>query len=148
MKNLVLILLVGITFLSCKDKPVVPVDNSASGILSANGWQLSRYTDTSGKTLSNSSLNISAVALYQLIFEFRTDKETRALDKTTKNIVNRGTWDLLSGETLLDIDISGFKGQFKIVSISQGKLTLQASTGNFLSGVGAEINMEFIPNSL
>ena len=75
MKNLVLILLVGFTFLSCKDKPVVPVDNSTSGILSANGWQLSRYTDTSGKTLSNSSLNISAVALFQLIFEANNDSK-------------------------------------------------------------------------
>jgi hypothetical protein len=148
MKNSLLILLIGLTFLSCKDKPVVPEDNSTSGILSANGWQLSRYTDTSGKTLSNSSLNIPAIALYQLIFEFRADKETRALDKTTKNIINRGTWNLIANETLIDIDISGFKGQFKIVSISQGKLTLQASTGNFLSGVGAELNMEFVPNSL
>ena len=43
----------------------------------------------------------------------------------------------------MDINIDGFKGQFKIINISKGKLTLQAATGNFLSGVGSEIYMEF-----
>ena len=86
---------------------------------------------------------MAAIALYGLLFEFRADKETRAVDKLSKNILNRGTWDLISNNTVLDINITSFKGQFKIVALSKGKLTLQASTGNFLSGVGSEINMEF-----
>ena len=74
-------------------------------------------------------------------FEFKDTKETRAIDKITKKIVNRGTWELMSSNTILDINIDGFKGQFKLISISKGKMTLQASTGNFLSGVGDVINM-------
>ena len=83
------------------------------------------------------------MALYGLQFEFRANKETRAVDKLTKNILNRGTWELITNNTVIDINITSFKGQFKILSLSKGKLILQASTGNFLSGVGSEINMEF-----
>jgi hypothetical protein len=143
MKKVLIIAIVVFISLACKEDKVEPTNLSQSELLSLNSWQLSRYTNTSGKTLSNSELNISAVALYGLQFEFRADKETRAVDKITKTILNRGTWDLISGETVLDINITSFKGQFKIVTLSKGKLTLQASTGNFLSGVGSEINMEF-----
>ncbi|MCP9764536.1 hypothetical protein [Lacihabitans soyangensis] len=143
MKKVLIIAIVVFISLACKEDKVEPTNLSQSELLSLNSWQLSRYINTSGKTLSNSELNISAVALYGLQFEFRADKETRAVDKITKTILNRGTWDLISGETVLDINITSFKGQFKIVTLSKGKLTLQASTGNFLSGVGSEINMEF-----
>lgn len=143
MKKVLIIAIVVFISLACKEDKVEPSNLSQTELLSLNSWQLSRYTDTSGKTLSNSELNISAVALYGLQFEFRADKETRAVDKITKSILNRGTWDLLSQETVLDINITSFKGQFKIITLSKGKLTLQASTGNFLSGVGSEINMEF-----
>ncbi len=144
MKKVLIIAFVTFISLACKEDNVEPTNLSQSELLSLNSWQLSRYTDTKGKTLTNAELNIAAVALYSLQFEFRTDKETRAVDKLTKNILNRGTWDLLSQETVLDINITSFKGQFKIITLSKGKLTLQASTGNFLSGVGSEINMEFI----
>lgn len=143
MKKVLIIVFVAFISLACKKDKIEPTNLSQTELISLNSWQLSRYTDTSGKTLSNSELNIAAVALYGLQFEFRADKETRAVDKLTKNILNRGTWDLLSQETILDINITSFKGQFKIITLSKGKLTLQASTGNFLSGVGSEINMEF-----
>ncbi len=144
MKKVLIIAFVTFISLACKEDNVEPTNLSQPELLSLNSWQLNRYTDTNGKTLTNAELNIAAVALYGLQFEFRTDKETRAVDKLTKNILNRGTWELLSGNTVLDINITSFKGQFKIVTLSKGKLTLQASTGNFLSGVGSEINMEFI----
>ena len=138
MKKVLIIAFVTFISLACKKDKVEPTNLSQSELLSLNSWQLN------GKTLTNAELNIAAIALYGLQFEFRADKETRAVDKITKNIINRGTWELLTGNTVLDINITSFKGQFKIVTLSKGKLTLQASTGNFLSGVGSEINMEFI----
>ncbi|MCF8326115.1 MAG: hypothetical protein K9I84_14245 [Leadbetterella sp.] len=144
MKKVLIIAFVTFISLACKKDKVEPTNLSQSELLSLNSWQLSRYTDSNGKTLTNAELNIAAIALYGLQFEFRADKETRAVDKITKNILNRGTWELLTGNTVLDINITNFKGQFKILTLSKGKLTLQASTGNFLSGVGSEINMEFI----
>lgn len=144
MKKVLIITFVVFISLACKKDNVEPSSFSQSELLSLNNWQLSRYTNTSGKTLTNSELNSAALNLKSLQFEFRTDKETRAVDKITKTIINRGTWELLSQETVLDINLSSFKGQFKIITLSKGKLTLQASTGNFLSGVGSEINMEFV----
>jgi hypothetical protein len=132
-----------LSFSSCKEKKVDPVEKDPEVILSANGWQLTRFTDLSGKTLNNASLNGSALTLTQMIFEFRANYETRAIDKISKNIINRGTWALLENDTVLDINIIGFKGKFKVIILEKGKLTLQASTGNFLSGVGSELNMEF-----
>jgi hypothetical protein len=147
MKKVLIALFVTFISLACKDDKVEPSNLTQSELLSLNSWQLTRYSDTNGKTLSNSELNISAIALYGLLFEFRANKETRAVDKLSKNILNRGTWELISNDTVLDINITSFKGQFKVVALSKGKLTLQASTGNFLSGVGSEINMEFTESS-
>lgn len=147
MKKLLFIGIVALMSFQCKKNKVDPVSTNPTELLSLNGWQLSRYTDASGKSIGNSSLNISAITLYGLIFEFKDTKETRAVDKITKKILNRGTWDLISSNTILDINIDGFKGQFKLISISKGKMTLQASTGNFLSGVGDIINMEFIEST-
>jgi hypothetical protein len=131
-------------FMSCKDSSTPEPSQTSSQLLSLNNWKLDRYTDTSGKAISAASLNISAMALFGLIFEFRENQETRAVDKITKSIINRGTWALKSSDTLMDIDISGFKGEFKVISLSKGKLTLQASTGSFLSGVGSAVNMDFV----
>ncbi len=143
MKNTLLILILAFLIGACKDKAALQPDRGPSELLSLNSWKLERYTDKNGKAINNSSLNISAIALFGLIFEFRSDKETRAIDRLTKNILNRGTWTLLSSDKVIDINIDGFKGQFKIIKIFKGKLTLQAATGNFLSGIGSEINMEF-----
>lgn len=143
MKNTLLILILAFLIGACKDKATLQPDRGPSELLSLNSWKLERYTDKNGKAINNSSLNISAIALFGLVFEFRSDKETRAVDRLTKNILNRGTWALLSSDNVMDINIDGFKGQFKIIKIFKGKLTLQAATGNFLSGIGSEINMEF-----
>ena len=147
MKYIFLLVFLALNIISCKKDVVDPIPTNTNELISLNGWQLKRYSDSNGKTVGNSSLNISAIALYGLVFEFKDTKETRAIDKITKNIVNRGTWELMSSNTILDINIDGFKGQFKLISISKGKMTLQASTGNFLSGVGDVINMEFIESS-
>jgi hypothetical protein len=142
MRILSLTLLLGIIFISCKkNKNTISTDTAT--LLSTNNWQLDRYTDANGKAISNTSLNAGSIALFGLVFEFKADKETRALDKLTKNVVNRGTWALIEGDKTIDINITAFKGQFKIVSITKGKLTLQTSTSTFLSGVGATVNLEF-----
>ncbi len=142
MRKLSFLLLLGIFIISCKTKKTT-ISTDTATLLSSNNWQLDRYTDANGKALSNSSLNAASVALFGLVFEFKADKETRALDKLTKNVVNRGTWGLIEGDKTIDINITAFKGQFKIVNLAKGKLTLQTSTSTFLSGVGNTINLEF-----
>ncbi|MGL4630228.1 MAG: hypothetical protein ACRCVT_03400 [Leadbetterella sp.] len=132
-------------FLSCDDGEGVESNNSASSLLSSTTWQLERYTDLTGKTISNATLNSSAKLLYDLAFEFRTNKETRAYEKSTKNVLNRGTWELIEDNQVIDINITAFKGKFKIVAIQNDKLVLEANTETFITGLGSAIRMDFKP---
>ena len=87
MKNTLLILILAFLIGACKDKAALQPDRGPSELLSLNSWKLERYTDQNRKAINNSSLNISAIALFGLVFEFRSDKETRAVDRLTKNIL-------------------------------------------------------------
>lgn len=141
-KSIIILALTSLIFACKKDNTAEPT-KTPTELLSLNAWQLDRYTDTSGKTISNTTLNFSAQAIFGLLIEFKENKETRALDKITKNILNRGTWDLNADNTILDINITGFKGKFKLISIKTGKLIIQAETDTFISGVGTAVNLEF-----
>jgi hypothetical protein len=141
MKNL---LLIGFVFfaISCKKSALAVAEPSK--VLSANFWKLDRFTDIEGKTLSQNQLNSQAQALFGLDYEFRNDNVTRAKDRITKQILNAGTWYLISNNQVLDIDILGFKGQFKVIEISKAKIILQAENNKMISA-GQFVNMEFLP---
>nr|WP_299422275.1 hypothetical protein [uncultured Emticicia sp.] len=141
MKNLLLIGFVFFAF-SCKKSAVAVAEPSK--VLSANFWKLDRFTDIEGKTLSQNQLNSQAQALFGLDYEFRNDNVTRAKDRITKQILNAGTWYLISNNQVLDIDILGFKGQFKVIEISKAKIILQAENNKMISA-GQFVNMEFLP---
>jgi hypothetical protein len=141
MKNLLLIGFVFFT-ISCKKSAVAVAEPSK--VLSANFWKLDRFTDIEGKTLSQNQLNSQAQALFGLDYEFRNDNVTRAKDRITKQILNAGTWYLISNNQVLDIDILGFKGQFKVIEISKAKIILQAENNKMISA-GQFVNMEFLP---
>lgn len=141
MKNLLLIGFVFFT-ISCKKSALAVAEPSK--VLSANFWKLDRFTDIEGKTLSQNQLNSQAQALFGLDYEFRNDNVTRAKDRITKQILNAGTWYLISNNQVLDIDILGFKGQFKVIEISKAKIILQAENNKMISA-GQFVNMEFLP---
>ena len=141
MKNLLLIGIVFFAF-SCKKSEITATEPTK--VLSANFWKLDRFSDIEGKTLSQNQLNSQAQALFGLDYEFRNDNVTRAKDRITKQILNAGTWYLISDNQVLDIDILGFKGQFKVVEISKTKLVLQAENNKMISA-GQFVNMEFVP---
>ncbi len=141
MKNIFFLTLILFAF-SCKKSEVTV--NEPTKVLSANFWKLDRFADVEGKTLSQNQLNSQAQALFGLDYEFRDDNVTRAKDRITKQILNAGTWYLISDNQVLDIDILGFKGQFKVVEISKAKLVLQAENNKMISA-GQFVNMEFIP---
>lgn len=142
MKNTLFIAIILFAF-GC-NKNNTTVTSEPAKILSAKFWKLDRFTDADGKTLSQNQLNSQAQALFGLDFEFRNDNVTRAKDRVTKQILNAGTWYLLEENKTLNIDIIGFQGKFKVVEISQNKLTLQAENNQMIS-VGALVNMEFLP---
>ena len=141
MKNILFFALILFAF-SCKKSEVTVAEPTK--VLSANFWKLDRFADIEGKTLSQNQLNSQAQALFGLDYEFRSDNVTRAKDRITKQILNAGTWYLIQDNQVLDIDILGFKGQFKVVEISKTKLVLQAENNKMISA-GQFVNMEFIP---
>lgn len=146
MKNFIFILLAGIFLVSCKDPEIDSENKSKEELLTANAWQLEKFTDPNGKTISDGALNSTAKLLYFMIFEFKSNLEVRGIDKTSKGIINRGTWSYRTdGSEIIDIDIVGFSGEFEIINISKKTLTLEAKTGDNLTGVGPEIYLVFSP---
>jgi hypothetical protein len=140
MKNILFIAILLFAFSCKKDETVA----EPTKIISANFWKLDRFTDLDGKTLTQNQLNSQAQALFGLDYEFRDDNVTRAKDRITKQILNAGTWYLIEDNQKLDIDILGFKGQFKVVELSKTKMVLQAENNKTISA-GQFVNMEFLP---
>ncbi|WP_435354310.1 hypothetical protein [Emticicia sp. SJ17W-69] len=140
MKNIIFLFLALFVF-ACK-KPETVIEPTK--VISANFWKLDRFADIDGKTLSQNQLNSQAQALFGLDYEFRDDNVTRAKDRVTKQILNAGTWYLLENDQVLDIDILGFKGKFKVIEISKDKMVLQAENNKMISA-GQFVNMEFLP---
>lgn len=144
MKKVLVLILVSLVFTACKDKSDDPSSAKTSAeLISLNQWELSRFTDISGQTISTSDLETEALFLFAMNFEFKSDGEVRGVDKTSGNIIDKGVWVFLDGEEDVNVKLSSLDYDFKIVTLQTGKLTLQAPTGNFLSGVGEEVNLEF-----
>ena len=142
-KKFLLLLFLGTLFVSCKDKGGVDPDKTALELISLNLWELERFSDSNGQPISNASLNTEALLLYALQFEFKEDGVVRGLDKTSKNIINKGVWSFIDNENSVNVKLTGLDYDFKIVTLKTGLMILQAPTGNFLSGVGDQINLEF-----
>jgi hypothetical protein len=144
MKNIILLILLSVINFSCKkDKTDPESGKTNTELISLNQWSLDRFASTNGQTITQSELGSEAPFLFLMNFEFKSDGEVRGLDKTTKSIIDKGVWMFIDGENSVNVKLTGLDYDFKIVVLETGKLTLQAPTGNFLSGLGDQINLEF-----
>lgn len=144
MKKLFFVLILVSFVFACKDNKEEPLNASAK-ILTANFWKMDRFTDPSGKTLANNELNSQAQAIFTFDFEFRADNVTRGRDRASKQIVNAGSWYLKSNDKVLDIQITGFGGEFKIIELSNNKMILQAENNTFIKA-SSTVNLELVPS--
>ncbi len=144
MKKLFFVLTLVSFVFACKDKKEEPINASAK-ILTANFWKMDRFTDPNGKTLANNELNSQAQAIFTFDFEFRDDNVTRGRDRASKQIVNAGSWYLKSNDKVLDIQIIGFGGEFKIIELSNTKMILQAENNTFIKA-SSTVNLELVPS--
>ncbi|RYU95344.1 hypothetical protein [Emticicia agri] len=142
-KILIVLTLVAFVF-ACRDKTEEPMNASAK-ILTANYWKLDRYTDPTGRTLGQNEVGSQAQAIFSLDFEFRADNITRGRDRASKQILNAGTWYLKNDDKVLDIQITGFGGEFKVLQLSNNKLILQAENNKFIAA-SSTINLELVPS--
>lgn len=144
MKKLFFVITLVSFVFACKEKKEEPVNASAK-ILTANYWKLDRFTDPNGRTLANNELNSQAQAIFTFDFEFRSDNVTRGRDRASKQIVNAGSWYLKSNDKVLDIQIIGFGGEFKILELSNTKMILQAENNKFIQS-SSTVNLELVPS--
>lgn len=143
-KLLFVITLVSFVF-ACKDKNEPQATNASAKTLTANYWKLDRFTDPNGKILSNSDLNSQVQAIFGLDFEFRADNVTRGIDRVSKQVKNAGTWYLKDDNKILDIQIIGFGGEFKIIALSNTKMILQTENNKMISA-SSTVNLELVPS--
>lgn len=133
-------MLLAFSFSSCDPEEVVS-NKSKLELISQNSWKLDRFATEEGEMLQNNELNQTAVLLFGMDFQFQSDGEVRGVAGTT--IVDRGTWEFVNNETAVNVKLSTLDYEFQVLELKPAKLVLQAPTGNFLSGVGERVNLEF-----
>jgi hypothetical protein len=58
-------------------------------------------------------------------------------------VINGGSWKLAADNKSIDVDVTGFKGNFPIVRLDRQKLILRQRAP--VDGKDADINLEFDP---
>ncbi|WP_128543619.1 hypothetical protein [Larkinella soli] len=114
-----------------------------SDLLVANKWSVRQITDTQGRLIAKEKMGIQTLVLYELIFDFKANKQVVASDRITKQVKNGGTWELVDNETAIDVDIPGLKARFGLVEISRSKMVLRNKIP--VSGTETDANLEFEP---
>lgn len=121
-----------------------PTMASQTELLVANNWRTVRVTTPAGVEINKSRLNLATQVLFDLNMQFRNNGTVRALDpKQSNSVVNGGTWTLASDNQSIDVDVSGFKGNFPLVQLTKSKLILRQRAP--VDGQNADINLEFDP---
>ena len=139
------VLFIAGTLASCKkDDNSTPTTSSQTDLLIANNWRTSRVTNPNGQEINRNRLNLVTQVLYDLNMQFRNDGTVRALDPNQSNkVINGGSWKLAADNKSIDVDVTGFKGNFPIVRLDRQKLILRQRAP--VDGKDADINLEFDP---
>lgn len=136
-------LLMVFTIACDKDTKTDPQGTDKGKVLVTNPWRLVSVTDASGKAIPQNQLNIETQAIYLFDIQFFDNNVTKALDRTSKQVVNGGTWYLIENNEILDIEVSQFKGKFPIKELSRSKMTLGNTV--LVNGVSQEARLVFEP---
>ncbi|MFD2572229.1 hypothetical protein ACFSUS_16420 [Spirosoma soli] len=121
-----------------------PTQASQTELLVANNWQTKQVTTPDGQEINEGRLNLVTQYLFGLNMQFRQDGSVRALDfKQSNKVVNGGSWALAADNKSIDVDVTGFKGNFPIVRLDRSNLILRQTAP--VDGKNAEINLVFVP---
>ena len=147
MKSLAIFFILGISFwgLSCTkttDSPATEVETTTRTLVT-NPWKIDRVTDASGNVINTSNLPAESRALFGINIQFNEDKTVRAIDPTSKSIVNGGSWDFADNQQALNIDVSQLKGLFPIVKLERSRMVLRNKVQ--FNGLAFDVNLELVP---
>jgi hypothetical protein len=130
---------------SCGDK-----DNNGTAqptekdkILVNYPWALKEVTDMSGKAIPSGQWDATAKLLPSMNFEFQSGNKVIARGVGDGQAVNGGTWYIIQEGKVLDINISGFKGEFGLQELTNSKMRLTRKMP--VAGVEQETIMVFDP---
>ncbi len=98
---------------------------SAAEVLVTYPWKLVSVTDVAGNEIAKNKLDAITTYLFNMNFTFAANNTVKALDHDTGQVNNGGTWYLKENNSVLDIDVSGFKGTFGVKGLSNSKMSLQ-----------------------
>ena len=145
MRSLLCLVCFGFIYLAgCKKNEAVPVTSAdRSEVLIANKWRMERITTVDGTAIPVNQLGVSALALNYVDIQFTDANIARAIDRSTKQVINAGSWKLTSDSQGLDVDVTGFKGIFPIIDLSRTRLILRQNTT--VNGTKTDVNLEFVP---
>jgi hypothetical protein len=129
---------------SCKKDDSGQEVAARADLLVANSWRLARITDTSNNAIAVNRLGVGALALNFADIQFTDKNIARAIDRSTKQIINGGTWYLVQNNEALDINVTGFTGIFPIISLTRTKLIIRQNTT--VDGQKTDVNLEFAPS--
>jgi hypothetical protein len=140
-----LIVFVGLLLggVSCKKDDGPITTQSRTELLVASNWRLDRVTDANGNTIAVNRLGVAALALTFADIQFTNNNIARAIDRSTKQILNGGTWYLIDDNQSLDVNVTGFKGVFPIIALSRTRLSIRQTTK--VDGTDTAVNLEFSP---
>lgn len=145
LRFLLIVLLLSGSLTGCKNEGgTTPAPGSQTELLVANNWRTSRVSTPDGQSINRNRLNLFTQSLFDLDMQFRANGTVRAIDNKSKQIINGGTWKLAPDSKSMDVDVTGFKGNFPIVELSRTKLILRQRAP--VDGKDADINLEFDPS--
>lgn len=131
---------------SCKkeDNTGNPTPSSQTDLLVAHNWVTTSVTMPDGQAINSNRLGLETQVLFKLTMQFRSNGTVRALDPGQSNsVVNGGTWTLAADNQSMDVDVTGFKGNFPIVQLTKSKLILRQNAP--VDGKKTDINLVFDP---
>lgn len=123
-----------------------PTQSSQTDLLVANNWHTTSITTPDGQTINQSRLDLFSQSLFQLNMQFRSNGRVNALDPGQSNsVVNGGTWKLATDNQSIDVDVTGFVGNFPIVQLTKSKLILRQDNKASIDGKKADVYLVFEP---
>ncbi|SOE19779.1 hypothetical protein SAMN06298216_0282 [Spirosomataceae bacterium TFI 002] len=143
-RKVVYLLMFSLIFFGCKEKdPDIDPNKPKLELISQNLWKLDRFSTPDGQMIQQNELNQEAILLFIMDFDFKSNFEVRGVERSSKTIIDRGVWKFINNEESINVKLTLLDYDFQIVKLTNGKLTLQAPTGNFLSVGEERINLEF-----
>lgn len=130
-----------------KDDGATPTESTQTDLLVANNWVTNSITTTDGQAIKESRLGLESQVLFTLTMQFRADGTVRALDPNRSNtVVNGGSWKFAADNQSMDVDVTGFKGNFPIVQLTKNTLILRQDNKATVDGVKTNIYLVFVPS--